>query len=422
MLDNFGNFYDELDKFSRCKQKLISLLTELKDLKNKEEILKEKKELYAYQIKEIDSVSPVENEEDKLIEELNILENSEQLLQLTNEIYHNLLDADDAIYNSMVKVSNQLKEITKIDKTFSETREESESVLTLIKDISDFVRSYKGRIDLDPERLEEIRERLGVINLLKKKYGGTLRRVIEYRKKIGDEFDLAENFTQRIAELEEDIKTSKEECGKIAASISRKRKQISKTIKEDVIKALGHLGIADAQFDVNIIQQIDEDSESTIIYNGKKYRFNSYGFDEVEFFISLNKGEDFKPLARVASGGEVSRIMLALKSVLAKNDRFPLLIFDEIDTGVSGRIAQKVGQNLKSLAEYHQIIAITHLPQIAGLADHHYRVEKVQSDGRVISSISKLNKEERVREVAKLLSGEEVTLASLKSAKELMGL
>jgi len=140
----------------------------------------------------------------------------------------------------------------------------------------------------------------------------------------------------------------------------------------------------------------------------------------VEFYISTNIGEDLKPLAKVASGGEVSRIMLALKTILAKNDKFPLLIFDEIDTGVSGRIAQKVGKALKSLSEYYQVISITHLPQIAGLADTHFIVEKSIIEGRVVSSIKHLNENERVREVAKLMSGENVTEASLKGARELM--
>jgi len=156
--------------------------------------------------------------------------------------------------------------------------------------------------------------------------------------------------------------------------------------------------------------------------NGKSYEANYSGYDEVEFFISTNRGEDPKPLVKVASGGEVSRIMLALKTILAKNDKLPLLIFDEIDTGVSGRIAQKVGQALKSLAAYHQIISITHLPQIAALADHHYSVEKKLNEERVVSSISKLKDNERVKEVAKLMSGEKITEASLNGAKELMGL
>jgi DNA repair protein RecN (Recombination protein N) len=422
ILDDFGNYQNLVEEFRNQKQKLTVLLTELKNLKEKEGLLKEKKELYVFQIKEIDAVSPVENEEEKLLQELNILENSEKLLELTNEIYQDLYDSDNAIYNSLIRIKNLINDLKKIDNTFSETNEECESAVTIIKDIAEHVRSYKERINLDPERLDELRARLGAINLLKKKYGGSVKNILEYRLKIGEEFNLAENFSDRITRLESDIKMARIECGKMAVRISLKRKTVSDVIKDEVVKALGYLGIPDARFDVNISHQEAEKSENYIITNSSNTKFNNYGIDEIEFYISLNKNEDYKPLARVASGGEISRIMLALKSVLAKNDRLPLLIFDEIDTGVSGRIAQKVGQNLKSLASYHQIIAITHLPQIAGLADHHYCVEKTLSGERVISTIKKLNKEERIHEVAKLLSGEEVTSASIKSAKELMGL
>jgi len=186
---------------------------------------------------------------------------------------------------------------------------------------------------------------------------------------------------------------------------------------------LRYLGIENSVFKVEINQSAaDSSGNNFIIVNRKKFKYSPAGYDEVEFFISTNLGEDPKALAKVASGGEISRVMLALKSILAKSDKLPLLIFDEIDTGVSGRIAQKVGQALKNLAEFHQVISITHLPQIAGLADIHFAVEKKQNDERAVSSIRVLSKEERINEVAKLMSGEKITEASLKGAKELMGI
>lgn len=421
MLDDFGSFKNELEEFARQKQKLISLITDLKNIREKEEVLKEKKELYSFQIKEIDSVSLAENEEEKLNDELKVLENSEKLLELTSQIYLNLYESDEAVYNLLVKIRNEINNLTMIDKSFIETGNECESAITILKDIAEFVRSYKEKIDLEPIHLEEVRERLSALNFIKRKYGGNIKSVLEYRGRIGEEYNLAENFSHKISELENEIKMVRESCGKIAAEISKKRKEISNKIKKEVINELNFLGIPNAQFDVNISQRGDEESENYITYNNKKYKFNNRGVDEAEFFISLNKGEDYKQLVKVASGGEISRIMLALKSVLAKNDKLPILIFDEIDTGVSGRIALKVGQSLKSLASFHQIIAITHLPQIAGLADHHFQVEKIQSRNRVISSIKKLNKDERIHEIARLLSGEEITTASLKTAKELMG-
>ncbi|MCU0415512.1 MAG: hypothetical protein MUE91_14130 [Ignavibacteriaceae bacterium] len=191
-------------------------------------------------------------------------------------------------------------------------------------------------------------------------------------------------------------------------SLSKKREQAAKLVKRGIEEILKELGIQTPQFKTQI--------------DGKYFKATSKGIDEVEFFISTNPGEDLKPLARVASGGEVSRIMLSLKSTLAKNDKLPLLIFDEIDVGVSGRIAQKVGKALKNLSEYHQVISITHLPQIASYADHHFSIEKATQNERVVSSIKKLPESERITEIARLLSGEKITEASLKSARELIDL
>jgi DNA repair protein RecN (Recombination protein N) len=421
MLDEFGNPEKDLFEYSDCYKKLLELKNELKSLKQKEEILNEKKDLYAFQIKEIDAVSPEDGEDELLSTELRILENSEKLLESTNRIYENLYDSENAIYDSLVNVRNEISELSRIDQSFKEIEDECRSALAVINDVAVFVRNYMNKIDLEPERLEVIRERLGAFTLLKKKYGGSLKSIIDYRKRIGNDYELAENFTGSIEKLENEILSVRKKCGSIALKISKNRRLLAKKIESEVVDALSYLGIPYSVFQVNIKQvEADEDFETSLLTGDGCFKANSRGIDEVEFLISTNKGEDPKPLVKVASGGEVSRIMLALKTVLAKNDKLPLLIFDEIDTGVSGRIAQKVGQALKSLSNFHQIISITHLPQIAGLADHHFLVEKVSSGDRVTSSIKKLNDENRVREIAKLMSGEVITDSSLKSARELM--
>ncbi len=422
-LDEYGNLEDQVENYKKLFHQLNRLISELNELKDKESILKEKKDLYAFQIKEIDSCSPEEGEDERLNEELIILENSEKLLELTNQVYEELYDSENSVNDKLGKIQNDLIELNKIDKSFSETLNEYESALTFIKDISKFIRDYKSNIDLDPQKLDEIRERLGAINLLKKKFGGSVKAVLEHRKKIGDEFNLAENFSESISQIENQISDVRRKCGAAAEVISKNRKETAKKIQKEVKESLKYLGIENSEFKVKIEQQLaDKESENFISVNGKNYKYNNSGYDEVEFFISTNLGEDPKPLVKVASGGEVSRIMLALKTILAKNDKLPLLIFDEIDTGVSGRIAQKVGQSLKSLAAFHQIISITHLPQIAGLADQHFSVEKKQVEDRVVSSIRRLKETEKIKEVAKLMSGEKITEASLNGAKELMGL
>ena len=423
MLDEFADLNKHLEDFRLLSSNLYNLTKELRELKSKENIIKEKRELYDFQIKEIDAVSPKLNEETQLEDELKILENSERLITLTNDIYNSIYENEGAVMDQLGEVKNKIAELAKIDKQFDEKVNECESAFSLLDDVSSFVRSYKDKIEIDPSRLDEIRDRLGAFNLLKKKYGGTIDSVLKHREKIGVEFELAENFSDKISLLNKQIEQARIECGTAAKKISAERKIISKKIKKEVEAALKNLGINDSRFEVKIQnEKADEKVENYLIADGQKYKFDSNGYDSVEFFISTIIGEDLKPLAKVASGGEISRVMLALKSILAKSDRLPILIFDEIDTGVSGRIAQKVGQVLKSLASFHQIIAITHLPQIAGLADIHFAVEKKKTGERVVSYLKELGINDRLKEVAKLMSGENISEAAINSAKELMGI
>ncbi len=355
-----------------------------------------------------------------MLPSLRFLRMQRKLLELTGEIYSGIYDSDDAVYDKLVKVNNGIRELAKIDKQFAALAEECENALRIIKDISDFTRTYNSKVSLEPDTLEAMRSRLASLQALRKKYGGSIKSVLEYREKIGKDFDLAENFSARITEIETRINELKKQCASFAEKISAKRSKAALKIKKEVVEYLAELGISGAVFEVNITRNKDNNSDY-LVCGGEKVLYNSTGIDEIEFFISTNPGEDIKPLAKVASGGEVSRIMLSLKSVLAKTEKLPLLIFDEIDTGISGRIAQKAGTALKKLSSFHQVIAITHLPQIAGQADIHFAVEKAASGDRVISSIRKLNDKQRIEEVAKLISGENVTEASLKGARELMG-
>ena len=419
-LDEFGSYQEDLQQYKNIYSELLTKENELKDLKARENLIKEKKDFYAFQIKEIDNVSPQEDEEEKLNEELKILENSEKLAELTSNIYQLLYESDNSVQDALSKVRNNLQKISEIDKTFSEALNQSDSALAQVEDISNLVRSYNSKLNLDQEEVEEKRQRLAAINLLKKKYGGSIKSILDYRKKIGEEYEIAENFAGKINELSKVILELRKSAGSIAKKISQQRTQTAKVVKKGIEETLKELGIPNPEFKTEITNTKSEQDDGVVV-DAKFYAATSKGIDEVEFFISTNPGEDLKPLAKVASGGEVSRIMLALKSTLAKNDKLPLLIFDEIDVGVSGRIAQKVGNALKNLSTFHQIISITHLPQIASQADQHYSIEKITQNERVISSIKKLPKSERITEIAKLLSGEKITEASLKSARELIG-
>ena len=422
-LDEFAEIEPQLLKYKENHQQLSEIAKELYLLMNKEKSLKDERDAFEFQMKEIDAVSPQVGEEEAIKEEMNLLEHSEKLLNLTNKIYTLAYEDEFSTHDNLVSIQKSLIELSEIDKAFADKASEADSAIAIINDISDFVRSYRERVDDDPDKLDSLRERLGALNLLKKRYGGTIEKVIEHRINIGSEFEIANNYNEKIIELKKKLEEVRDNSGKIAKKISEVRKKVADKVRKEVIATLKELGIPDSDFQVNIKNiKANDSSANFILVDGQKYKFNSKGFDEIEFLISTNPGEDLKPLSKVASGGEVSRIMLSLKSILAKSDKLPLLIFDEIDTGVSGRIAQKVGNALKELSSYHQIISITHLPQIAGLADQHFSVEKKTIGTRVVSSIQPLEDEDKINEVAKLISGEDVTEASIESAKELMGM
>ncbi|MCB0744738.1 MAG: DNA repair protein RecN [Ignavibacteriae bacterium] len=419
-LDEFCDLNDDLSKFIFHKKQLAETLSKISSLKSNEKTLKEKSELYEFQLKEINAISPVEDEDISIEKELLILENSEKLFESTSEIYSNLYNDENSIYDLLGNIKNKIEDLSEIDENFNPKLEEIDSAMELLKEIADFVRNYNDKIDIDTNRIDEVRNRAGAIHLLKKKFGGTLESVLKFKNKIEEELDITQNFTEKINELNKQANKIREEVKTYAVLLSEKRKKENKKIEKEIVKMLSFLGINDSKFEINF--QIDNEvsSENYINIDSKKVSLNQKGFDTVEFYISTNLGEDLKPLSKIASGGEISRVMLAIKSVLANSEKLPLLIFDEIDTGVSGRIAQKVGQVLSELSKTHQIISITHLPQIAAFAKHHYSVEKETKGERVISKIISLDNDKRVTEIAKLLSGEKVTQSNLAAAKELI--
>jgi DNA repair protein RecN (Recombination protein N) len=420
-LDEFAANQNLLEEYKSAYKEVNKKQNELNELKSKEQSLKEKREIYNYQLKEIDNVNPLPDEDETIINELNILENSEKLMELNDDVYNKLYDAENSVIDLLGDIKHKLNELSAIDKLFLESEGECDSVLSILKELANSIRSYKSKIDVNPDEIESKRERLGAINLLKKKYGGSIQKIIEHREKIGKELELADNFSSAINNIEKEINAYRKSAGAIAEKLTSSRKKHALKVESEVKKVLAQLGIVNANFNVKITQsEYNQSSGNFILVQNKKYQCSENGVDEVEFYISTNTGEDLKPLIKVASGGEISRVMLALKTILAKSDKLPILIFDEIDTGVSGRIAQKVGSALKDLASFHQIVSITHLPQIAGMADHHYRVEKKQVENRAVSFIKKLKEDERITEVAKLLSGEKITQASIESARQLI--
>jgi DNA repair protein RecN (Recombination protein N) len=427
MLDEFGGLEKQVHEFGAVFKRLSESSSQLSDLRQREAQLKEKSDVYLFQIQEIDAVAPQAGEEDQIESELKILENSEKLLSSTGKLYEMLYEGEQSVHDLLGVAQKHLAELSTIDKEFVDPTNECKAAEAIVSELAKFIQRYNGSLEFNPEHLEELRQRLAKLIALRKKYGGTIEATLLHRERIGREAELVENFDANIRKLTAQVDEQRKVCGQLAAQLSAKRQDVAKKMDKEILGELEKLGIGNAKFVTRFSQtelgSNGADGSLEYVSIGKKnLRAYANGCDDVEFFISTNLGEDVKPLAKVASGGEVSRIMLALKSILAKTDKLPVLIFDEIDTGVSGRIAQAVGLSLKNLSKVHQIIAITHLPQIAGLADVHFVVEKFEDNKRATTSIRKLTTEERVKEVAKLMSGAEVTEAGLAGAKELMRL
>ncbi len=430
MLDEFGGLEGMVEEFRSSLRTLREAGRELAALRQREQQLREKREFYEFQMREIDALGPRPGEEEELENELRILENSEKLFSATGKLYEMLYEGEHSIHDMLVVVRNQLQDLSEIDKQFRDAAAECASAEAVMSELAKFVQSYNARVEFDPERLEELRNRLGQLAGLKRKYGGSLEAVLAHREKIGEEVRLAENFDDVLGRLSAAYESARADCSARAQRLSAKRHDVARKLDKGVVEELARLGIPHAHFSTRIsqreLQRADDargGEDTPSVAAGKKLiALNSSGYDDVEFYLSTNVGEEERPLADVASGGEVSRVMLALKSILAKSDRLPVLIFDEIDVGISGRLAQAVGLSLKSLSGFHQVLAITHLPQIAGMADSHYVVSKSERGGRTTTNIRRLPLDEQVREVARLMSGAEVTEAGLAGARELMGL
>jgi DNA repair protein RecN (Recombination protein N) len=421
LLDDAGGLERLVAEFARRYNEMLDIERRLHDLREREVQLRDRQEFHVYQLREIAAVNPQAGEDVAIGQELKILENSERLYELTTSLGAILYSDDNAVRDQLLRARNVLDSLVAIDPGFNEYRSECISAISIIEEITKYTQSYSVRFDLSFDRLEALRERLLAISGLRKRFGGTLDAVLEYRARITEEIALVENFDQQITSLESELSRLRAAAGETAGKLSRKRHEVARKVQRSVENVLKGLGIEHGRFVVEIDQHSAEaGADGSVVHFEEHYAAGPTGYDRAEFHISTNLGEDPKPLARVASGGEISRTMLALKTILAKNDKLPLLVFDEIDTGISGRIATKVGAAMRDLANYHQVIAITHLPQIAAMSNNHFVVEKSEVQGRTVTSVRQLNPEEHTREVAKLMSGETVTESSLKMARELI--
>jgi DNA repair protein RecN (Recombination protein N) len=420
VIDVFGYLDGEKSAYSVAFEAVADLERERASLLRRERELTQKRDLYGFQIQEIDRVNPQADEDEALEAERRVLENAEHLFQSTAALADVLYTGDSAVHDALASARNELEDLARIDASFEESLSEMRSAEAIVSELGRMLQQYNARIEFNPERLEEIRERLVALDSLKRKYGGSLDLVLEHRAEIGREFELVQDFEGAISRLANRIEEAKVELSSRAVELSAARQKTAARVEEGIIRELGVLGMPDSRFEVRFT--LEERTTGWVrLPDGRVVEASSDGVDRVEFYISTNVGEDLRPLARVASGGEISRIMLALKSILAKSERLPILVFDEIDTGISGRMARKVGESMKDLARFHQIIAITHLPQIAALGDVHFTVSKSVENGRTVSRMLRIDDSSKTDHIAALLAGGDITDASRQSARELMG-
>jgi DNA repair protein RecN (Recombination protein N) len=412
LLDAYGGLLYERQEVKNVYDSLAALKQQIAELIQKEKERAQRTDLLKFQVNEIETANLAPGEEEALAEEEKILSSAGRLAELANEAYESLYSADSACIARLSRILASVREISGIDPRANDAFKSVESSIPLLEDAAHFLRDYRDRFDFNPRRLEQIQDRLELIKGLKRKYGSSVQEILDYRDKSVIELEGLQHSEETLEGLRKEFEKLKDNLTEKAQRLSKKRKSAAKKIESEVVSQLSELSMPDTRFSILITQEKGDDTAGG-------FRATHSGIDSIEFLISPNKGEDLKPLSKIASGGELSRIMLALKSIIAKGDNIPVLIFDEIDAGIGGRTAETVGQKLKNLSSNHQIICITHLPQIASYADRHFKIEKKIRKDRTIVEISKIEKDERTAEIARMMGGE-ITEVSLKHAKEML--
>lgn len=419
-LDNFIKEDFLLNDYYNKYNDYKTLVTKYESLLLKKDELIEKKSYIDFQLKEINNVNPLSNEDEELETELNKMENSEDIsVSLTNSLNY-LYENESNVLTGLSLSIKEIKRAAKYDTGLEKIINSLDENYLSLKNSSDEIRDYINSINFDPQIIDKVRNRLGQITFLKKKYNLKINELIQKAIILSDQLQLTENFDFEIDKLKTEQLNKRKEIFEIAEKISKERIKASKLLEKKVISYFKEVGLESAEFKAEIKPTISTDNDNFSFKKGSVvYKITRNGIDDVEFLIKANKGSDYTPLRKTASGGEISRIMLSLKATLSGKDNIPILVFDEIDAGISGRVAGKVGKLLSNLSKSHQIISITHLPQIAAMSDTHYYVSKKDINSETTAEIKSLNEDDIINEVARLLSGETITEASKVTASEL---
>lgn len=416
--DSFNRLSPACDKCKELYMKLQKHQSELNALHRNEREDLQKKDLFGFQMKEIDNAHLAETEEDDLKKERVILQNAEKLYRITDHAYEELYSSDNSIVERLNKILEEISSIVNYDESLNKIFEEAKPSLFLLEEASSALRDYSGQIEINPEKLSEIEDRLNEINELKRKYGNTIKEILAYRNKIEKEYNAAAHSNETIEKLNKEVSGIKKNLAELAVSLAEKREEAINKFVAVMERELRQLNMEGVRFKVNLSYKRDD--SSFVKFRGIPVSFSESGIGELEFLISPNPGEAPKPLAKIVSGGELSRIMLSFKNIFAAQDTVPIMVFDEVDIGIGGKVAETVGLKLKKISDNKQVFCITHLPQIASLKGAHYRIEKEVLKGRTVTKIRRLNENERVDEIARMSSGENITQVTRKHAREML--
>ena len=418
LLDAYADVEESLATMTTSYTVMTEAFRELAETRANLEQRRRERELLEAQAAELDRAQLRQGEDEELRTTKHILSHAEKLLQGCREGEELLYEGDASLVGGLGKYAAKVKELAAIDQALNPTVELLDSSLAQLQEAATQLRRYADRIQFDPHALEQLEDRLAEIQRLKRKYNGELADLLRLRDEIANALASLGQGDELIAGLEKRFDHARQAAWVLAEKISSERQRAARKLKREMEKEVRTLGMADTTFAVHFATEEGKEDEPPFLLGGR--RLTEKGMDQVEFYFSPNPGEPVKPLARIASGGELSRLMLALKSLVLSKEALPTLLFDEVDTGVGGRVAEIVGKKLKQVSRRQQVINVTHLPQIAAMADKHFVVDKRVEKGRTYTHVSVLDEAERVKEVARMLGGVKVTDQARRHAQEMI--
>ncbi len=407
LMDSFGSqkFQEQLANYHMHYHEFRQLEKRVREIQLNEQSYVQRMDMLRFQQEEIEQADLQPNEEELLVEERDKLSNFQKIVDALAKAYGMLSSETGDSLDGVSIAFNEIQGIAHLDVEYEQISENIQNAYYLLQDAASDISRQMDHLELDEERLEEVVLRLEIIRQLKRKYGDSVPAILTYYEKISDELSAATITEGQLEELEWQLEEKEQSIWQLAEELHQQRQQIAQQLEQEILQELSELYMENTQFDVHF-------EESKVL--------RETGFDQVEFYLSTNPGEPLKPLVKVASGGELSRILLALKTIFSKTQEMTSIVFDEVDTGVSGRVAQAIAEKIAKIARNSQVLCITHLPQVAAVADYQYFISKAVKEGRTQTHVAQLTNEERVEEVARMLAGAKITELTLEHARELL--